>query len=100
MVVRSRAARLVFVFNDTATTEIYTLSLHDALPISRTRSPDRLAEPPCGRTAGRGVYRPAERQHGAAEAELLGVATPGAVSHREVDGRGPHRPAEQPRFRR
>src|SRR5260370_29866470 len=27
-----------FFFNDTATTEIYTLSLHDALPISRTRS--------------------------------------------------------------
>src|SRR3712207_7909068 len=26
--------RLVFFFNDTATTEIYTLSLHDALPIS------------------------------------------------------------------
>src|SRR3712207_7272474 len=24
---------VVFVFNDTATTEIYTLSLHDALPI-------------------------------------------------------------------
>src|SRR5215210_8135577 len=30
-----------FFFNDTATTEIYTLSLHDALPISRrpTRPP-------------------------------------------------------------
>src|SRR2546421_5635700 len=29
---------LFFFFNDTATTEIYTLSLHDALPISsRTR---------------------------------------------------------------
>src|SRR3712207_9238976 len=28
----------VFFFNNTATTEIYTLSLHDALPISR-RSP-------------------------------------------------------------
>src|SRR2546423_3368234 len=28
-----------FFFNDTATTEIYTLSLHDALPISRTSSP-------------------------------------------------------------
>src|SRR5215469_18279003 len=28
-----------FFFNDTATTEIYTLSLHDALPISR--------RPPC-----------------------------------------------------
>src|SRR2546422_7644228 len=26
-----------FFFNDTATTEIYTLSLHDALPISRDR---------------------------------------------------------------
>src|SRR5215204_7823879 len=26
-----------FFFNDTATTEIYTLSLHDALPISSTR---------------------------------------------------------------
>src|SRR6201993_5602281 len=28
------ASILVFFFNDTATTEIYTLSLHDALPIS------------------------------------------------------------------
>src|SRR3712207_8598537 len=27
----------VFFFNDTATTEIYTLSLHDALPISEVR---------------------------------------------------------------
>src|SRR5256885_12955282 len=29
-----------FFFNDTATTEIYTLSLHDALPISGGRRPD------------------------------------------------------------
>src|SRR5277367_1780281 len=28
-----------FFFNDTATTEIYTLSLHDALPISPCRRP-------------------------------------------------------------
>src|ERR1039457_6096790 len=28
---------LFFFFNDTATTEIYTLSLHDALPISQAR---------------------------------------------------------------
>src|SRR3712207_9083730 len=28
----------VFFFNDTATTEIYTLSLHDALPISSLSS--------------------------------------------------------------
>src|SRR2546428_11249541 len=27
-------ANIFFFFNDTATTEIYTLSLHDALPIS------------------------------------------------------------------
>src|SRR2546422_7669281 len=30
-------AFLFFFFNDTATTEIYTLSLHDALPISAIR---------------------------------------------------------------
>src|SRR3712207_7639815 len=28
---------MIFFFNDTATTEIYTLSLHDALPISARR---------------------------------------------------------------
>src|SRR5260370_41710216 len=32
-----------FFFNDTATTEIYTLSLHDALPISRPDPPGREA---------------------------------------------------------
>src|SRR5256886_16736160 len=31
-----------FFFNDTATTEIYTLSLHDALPISYINSPRAL----------------------------------------------------------
>src|SRR2546422_8403264 len=30
-----------FFFNDTATTEIYTLSLHDALPIWPAREPGR-----------------------------------------------------------
>src|SRR5215216_1032201 len=30
----TRALSFFFFFNDTATTEIYTLSLHDALPIS------------------------------------------------------------------
>src|SRR2546422_1756694 len=29
---------IYFFFNDTATTEIYTLSLHDALPISLSRA--------------------------------------------------------------
>src|SRR2546422_5137768 len=39
----SRSCRSFFIsfffFNDTATTEIYTLSLHDALPISSIFSP-------------------------------------------------------------
>src|SRR3712207_7397522 len=43
---------VLFFFNDTATTEIYTLSLHDALPISDASSPSRL-EP--GRSRGTGA---------------------------------------------
>src|SRR5260221_6789016 len=31
---------MFFFFNDTATTEIYTLSLHDALPISQMQNTD------------------------------------------------------------
>src|SRR5688572_32554136 len=34
-----------FFFNDTATTEIYTLSLHDALPISGSRNGFRSQQP-------------------------------------------------------
>src|SRR2546426_9921112 len=40
---------ILFFFNDTATTEIYTLSLHDALPISPETSSlpsSRAAAPP------------------------------------------------------
>src|SRR2546428_9502265 len=33
-----------FFFNDTATTEIYTLSLHDALPIFRVRGDSMIGE--------------------------------------------------------
>src|SRR2546425_13349890 len=33
---RASASAPIFFFNDTATTEIYTLSLHDALPICNT----------------------------------------------------------------
>src|SRR3989442_9619730 len=42
---------LVFFFNDTATTEIYTLSLHDALPIY-----------PAGDRARRSRHRPQPRR--------------------------------------
>src|SRR2546429_3378617 len=39
---------LLFFFNDTATTEIYTLSLHDALPISCPLGPLSDLRPLCG----------------------------------------------------
>src|SRR5256885_11624948 len=57
---RNQLNILVFFFNDTATTEIYTLSLHDALPISEPRPgrgaaagqrPGRLGPRPPGRSA-------------------------------------------------
>src|SRR3712207_7007477 len=38
---------IIFFFNDTATTEIYTLSLHDALPISRPGRARRPSAPSC-----------------------------------------------------
>src|SRR2546427_8860889 len=59
---------LFFFFNDTATTEIYTLSLHDALPISS--APARRARldaaPPRRRvrrrgSRGRGPTTPPDR---------------------------------------
>src|SRR3712207_8750975 len=43
----------LFIFNNTATTEIYTLSLHDALPIWRTRGERRAARAARGRPAAR-----------------------------------------------
>src|SRR2546427_5040787 len=49
MVCFSLLFSLFFFFNDTATTEIYTLSLHDALPILGVRSSLRCRGvlPPC-----------------------------------------------------
>src|ERR1044072_3173934 len=41
-----------FFFNDTATTEIYTLSLHDALPISRRSGARRASTSSCPRCGG------------------------------------------------
>src|SRR5438034_9882759 len=56
-----------FFFNDTATTEIYTLSLHDALPrLSLARGPLALVHQRAARTRPAGVrghreLRPAPR---------------------------------------
>src|SRR2546429_3609660 len=48
---------LFFFFNDTATTEIYTLSLHDALPISSVpmRRVASMTSVPCGTCTSRSL---------------------------------------------
>src|SRR3712207_9134815 len=59
---------LLFFFNDTATTEIYTLSLHDALPICRWSSRSlilRAATPVGGGTQAGGTRGPQRVRHGA-----------------------------------
>src|SRR5256885_5938383 len=57
-----------FFFNDTATTEIYTLSLHDALPIW----------PHAGRAAGRALPRtqPGNRAHCRSEEHTSELQSP------------------------
>src|SRR5258708_29843216 len=42
----------LFFFNDTATTEIYTLSLHDALPICKKRDEIEAGKSYCSRRFG------------------------------------------------
>src|SRR3712207_6919983 len=59
--------RFVFFFNDTATTEIYTLSLHDALPISATSQPTVVLLPVCrahSSSSRRAVERSTSACHG------------------------------------
>src|SRR5690349_24597996 len=52
---------LFFFFNDTATTEIYTLSLHDALPISGARGANWLQCTSSASDPGTGVDRKSTR---------------------------------------
>src|SRR2546426_2567758 len=73
---------LFFFFNDTATTEIYTLSLHDALPILRHDARERQSPEPGAEQRDR------ERSHGAGEQETV---TPRAVE----DGPRPPGPDDQ-----
>src|SRR5256885_775340 len=70
-----RMLTIFFFFNDTATTEIYTLSLHDALPICRAVR--ALARAAAGTAAQGWTWRkPPARQRSARTAVrrmLLGV---------------------------
>src|SRR5471032_3549784 len=54
---RSGCASDCFLFNDTATTEVYTLSLHDALPIfpAAARPLERTRGIPCGQADRNGA---------------------------------------------
>src|SRR5215472_17685430 len=55
---RSPSSKSFFFFNDTATTEIYTLSLHDALPIYRPKGPGAVSAVP----PPHGALRPIDRK--------------------------------------
>src|SRR2546428_2953997 len=106
-----------FFFNDTATTEIYTLSLHDALPISPAPRSRRL-EPAAARrevradlsecsllderhglgrvpSAGRPAPALSERPHvclAAGPARPRGADEGGAQHHARADGSADARP--------
>src|SRR5256885_3430133 len=64
---------LFFFFNDTATTEIYTLSLHDALPICADVAHEGAIDPGLAehaRQPGRGELQRQRRIAGLLEAQL------------------------------
>src|SRR5688572_32279923 len=77
----------VFFFNDTATTEIYTLSLHDALPISDRRGGDPSQARTRG-TAGAGFRRhaadPGGQAAGPSDAEEDRKSTRLNSSHSQI----------------
>src|SRR5256885_9149704 len=52
-----------FFFNDTATTEIYTLSLHDALPISQGNSFPSMASIPVYSGGNTGQAKERSEEH-------------------------------------
>src|SRR5215467_11333931 len=97
---------LFFFFNDTATTEIYTLSLHDALPISAPAirqiwdsiygleghppalKNGQLPAAPTINSAGRVVQTAAEIGPGQSQPDLAGLAAmPGQAADIEPGGR-------------
>src|SRR2546425_5456397 len=63
-----------FFFNDTATTEIYTLSLHDALPISNSDRRPLLEAPERDRRARRTARQDVRRRSEEHTSELQSLA--------------------------
>src|SRR5258708_18315090 len=70
-----------FFFNDTATTEIYTLSLHDALPICPPGAAAAVGRclfavpPPCHALRG-GLHRPRRLRAGRSEEHTSELQSP------------------------
>src|SRR3712207_7808644 len=62
---------IVFFFNDTATTEIYTLSLHDALPICQLGGPRQHGRLDAG-LVGQHVAAGADRHHDLLQGRIAG----------------------------
>src|SRR5215216_3748987 len=74
---------IFFFFNDTATTEIYTLSLHDALPISIEHADEHdLCVPEDRREAGADVLDGTVPQDQVGGEERAGEPRPGAHAPR------------------
>src|SRR2546430_2801847 len=63
-----------FFFNDTATTEIYTLSLHDALPISRNDSHALMSQMHLAFVHAHNALVDRIRVAGASESEVFATA--------------------------
>src|SRR3712207_8621819 len=72
---------VVFFFNDTATTEIYTLSLHDALPIFVVGLPRMLSYDVTFLLAGR--PEPAARADAPGHADARGLLADGKAARSE-----------------
>src|SRR2546430_11891510 len=96
-----RSSAAFFFFNDTATTEIYTLSLHDALPIYRRAGTDvgRLRRAGAGRArvhraaAALRVDRPRRGTGTRGTDPGAGRGVPGAVGGERGGGQPDHRRA-------
>src|SRR5438034_6513235 len=78
MLLGSNDLATFFFFNDTATTEIYTLSLHDALPISRG------SEARAGKTVARREIAGAEAAVGRSETRRSEEHTSELQSHSDL----------------
>src|SRR3712207_8452208 len=68
---------MCFFFNDTATTEIYTLSLHDALPISTSSAASRASA--AERATTTATISPANATRSDGIGEWVGVTWSGVI---------------------